>query len=856
MAGGEGDLRAHAVERLEAAGLRAVAVTAVQKDAPLVVVLGDEAQVRQAKAAHPATPVLKLDPGGGATSADGIATGVDRPEFASLARALLKLGVAERRRRRGAEELRRFSTLIPQMTWVADSSGRIAWYNDRFYAYTGADPERVTRAGGAPDAYHPDEAEAARAAFLDAQARGVGFERELRIRGRDGTWRWFLSRGEPMRDEQGVIVRWFGAHTDISERRAAEEALRVSEAAQRALVEGLPQLVWTCAVDGACDYVSPQWCAYSGRSREELLGHGWAYRVLHPEDRAQFGAYWASVLAGDGRREFAFEYRLKRHDGAWRWFVTRGVAVEGPDGAVVKWVGASTDIHDEVEARRDLQRTADANARELDRLHALSDDLFAVIDLAGRVLTGNPAWERRMGWTAAELAGRELADLLHPGDLASGAAELARLVGGEAPPAVEVRVRTRAERWRWISWTGVREGGRVYVVGRDVTERRRAEEELASAQAALRQAQKMEAIGQLTGGVAHDFNNLLTAITGNLELLQRRLARGRTDVETFAEGALSGARRAATLTQRLLAFSRRQPLAPTATDMNALVIGLEDLLRQSVGEKVRVETRLAPGLPAVWCDRNQLENAVLNLVINARDAMPDGGVVRIATGEEGPAAGLPDGRYVRLTVSDTGAGMTPELAERAFEPFFTTKPIGKGTGLGLSQIYGFATQSGGEARIDPGAGRGAAVSILLPHRPGAAPAAEPEVVLAIGRTGSGQRILVVEDEAPVRELVVRELREAGYTVEEAADAEAGLVRLQTEHAVDLLLTDIGLPGITGRRLAAEARRLRPGLKVLFVTGYEHDAATDAAEPCEDGTDLLPKPFALGELLSRVGALLG
>jgi signal transduction histidine kinase/CheY-like chemotaxis protein len=387
----------------------------------------------------------------------------------------------------------------------------------------------------------------------------------------------------------------------------------------------------------------------------------------------------------------------------------------------------------------------------------------------------------------------------------------------------------------------------------EIAERKRTE-------AALRHAQKMEAIGQLTGGIAHDFNNLLTAITGNLDLLQRRLEAGSTDVKRFAGGAMAGATRAAGLTQRLLAFARRQPLSPTVVDVNQLVSGLEDIIGRTVGEHIRVRTCLSNALWRTWCDTSQLETALINLVVNARDAMPDGGSITIETGnaELGRVYatdhdGVAPDQYVCVAVSDTGGGMPPEVIARAFDPFFTTKPIGQGTGLGLSMIYGFVRQSGGHVALYSDPGQGTTVRIYLPRHHDTAPAEAVGAPEPLARSRK-ETVLVVEDEAIVRMVTVEMLGEAGYRVLEANDAPGALRILDSEADVDLLVTDVGLPGLNGRQLAEMARQSRPELKVLFVTGYGYNAGL-GSHALEPGMEMLSKPFTTEALVSRVAEML-
>lgn len=393
-----------------------------------------------------------------------------------------------------------------------------------------------------------------------------------------------------------------------------------------------------------------------------------------------------------------------------------------------------------------------------------------------------------------------------------------------------------------------------------LTQLRAESAEREAAQEALRHAQKMEAVGQLTGGIAHDFNNFLQGITGALDLIRRRVGQGRMDeVERHLSDAGHSARRAAALTHRLLAFARRQPLAPQGVQANPLVLSMEGLIRRSLDERLQLRLDLAPDLWTTLCDPNQLESAVLNLCINARDAMPDGGVLTISTrnlaGGAVPAgaSGAVAGEYVQISVQDNGQGMTPDVLQRAFEPFFTTKPLGQGTGLGLSMIYGFARQSEGYAAIESRPGAGATVSLCLPRYRGA----PGPVVLAPAATavpGAGQTVLVVEDEAVVRGMVVELLQELGYRTLEAADGPAGLELLAGPAAIDLLVTDIGLPGLNGRQMADAARLRRPQLKVLLMTGYAESTIL-ARGVLDHGMELLTKPFAVDDLIGRVQRML-
>jgi signal transduction histidine kinase len=413
----------------------------------------------------------------------------------------------------------------------------------------------------------------------------------------------------------------------------------------------------------------------------------------------------------------------------------------------------------------------------------------------------------------------------------------------------------------------------------EVAERRRAEEALqvlnntleqrvhdevharSKVEEQLRQVQKMEAVGQLTGGIAHDFNNMLAVILGGLNLLQRKLARGETDVERFIEGAIDAAQRAATLTQRLLAFSRQQPLSPEPLIINKLVAGMSELLDRTLGEHVKVETVLAAGLWQVKADPAQLENAILNLAVNARDAMPGGGRLTIETlnafvdDAYAQEYAIEAGQYVLIAVADTGAGMAPEVIAKAFDPFFTTKGAGRGTGLGLSQVYGFVRQSGGHVKIYSELGVGTSVKIYLPRLYGEAAATEQAKRLATVHRGlRSEIILVVEDEERVRALSVEALRELGYGVVEASGPRQALRMLDEGQQVTLLFTDVVMPDMSGRQLADRARGKRPNLKVLYTTGYTRNAIVHNGM-LDPGTNLLTKPFSIEELAAKVRKIL-
>ncbi len=575
----------------------------------------------------------------------------------------------------------------------------------------------------------------------------IRFQRELVATGRHLELSAY--RIEPPERRQVAVL-----FQDISARKRAEVAVRQSEEQFRVFAQTVPNHVWASRPDGSLYWFNERVYSYAGGDAGTLDGSSWT-AIVHPDDLPEAGAAWADSLASG--HVYETEFRIRRHDGAYRWFLVRAEPVRDADGIIQNWIGTNTDIH---HSRR--------QAVELETLAA----------------------------------------------------------------TLEQQVQER---------TG----------------------ELMAVEEALRQSQKMEAVGQLTGGLAHDFNNLLAGITGSLELLGRRIAQGRTaEVERYVTAAQGAAKRATALTHRLLAFSRRQTLDPKPTDANRLVAGMDDLIRRTMGPEIGIEVVAAAGLWPTLVDPNQLENALLNLCINARDAMPDGGKLTIETGNRWMDAraarerDMPPGQYISMCVSDNGTGMTAEVIARAFDPFFTTKPIGQGTGLGLSMIYGFARQSGGQVRIYSEVGKGTMVCIYLPRHIGEAEDGAADLEVAAAPVASeGETVLVVDDEPTVRMLVTEVLEDLGYVAIEAADGPSGLKILESDKRVDLLVTDVGLPGgMNGRQMADAARRKRPDLKVLFITGYAENAVVGHGHLAH-GMHVMTKPFALEALAARIKDLI-
>jgi len=642
----------------------------------------------------------------------------------------------------------------------------------------------------------------------------------------------------------------------------------------RLFADNLPILAWMANADGYIFWYNRRWHEYCGTAPAEMEGWGWQ-SVHDPAVLPDVLARWrASIAIGS---PFEMTFPLRGADGVFRPFLTRVQPVRDEAGQIMRWFGTNTDVSAQVAAEQRL--------REL--VSTLDLAAIMVRDLDGTILFWSRGCERLYGWTAEEAVGRVSHDLLRtefPVSLAE--VEAALLCDGEWRGDLRHVHRDGA-----LLVTAARkvlrrdEAGRAVAVMEsiaDVIALRQAQAELEqlnaelearveartaelmTAEANLRQAQKMEAVGQLTGGLAHDFNNLLTGISGSLERLQGRIAQGRIgEIEHYVTAAQGAAKRAAALTHRLLAFSRRQTLDPKPVNVNRLVADMEELVRRTVGPAIVVEVVTAGGLWTTLIDPGQLENALLNLCINARDAMPDGGRLTIETGNRwlderaARTQDLPPGQYVSLCVSDTGSGMTPEVISRAFDPFFTTKPIGMGTGLGLSMVYGFARQSDGQARIYSEPGQGAMVCLYLPRHHGAEDggeadtATEPAEALCVMQN---RVVLVVDDEPTVRMLVAEVLEDLGYVAIEAADGNAGLKVLRSDVPLDLLITDVGLPGgMNGRQVADAAREMRAGLPVLFITGYAENAAVGNGH-LEPGMHVLTKPFAMEALAARIRAI--
>lgn len=603
-----------------------------------------------------------------------------------------------------------------------------------------------------------------------------------------------------------------------------------------------------------------------GYSANEIIGAHFRH-FYTPEDRAAGVPERALKTAAEAGRFSAEGWRVRK--GGARFWAMVVIDPVYQDGRLIGFAKITRDMTEQHDAQL-AQMESERRFRLL--VQGVTDYAIYMLDPDGTVSNWNAGAERIKGYTEAEILGAHVSVFYTPEDRAAG-------VPWRALEEARKNGRFEAEGWRvrkdgsrfWASSLidAIHDAdGRLLgfaKIIRDLTDRRNAQLQLEQSREQLFQAQKMEAVGQLTGGLAHDFNNLLLGITGSLELMQTRLAQGRyQDLGRFITLAQGAAARAAALTHRLLSFARRQTLQPRPTLANELLAAMEDLLQRTVGPAITFQHRFNASLWPTLCDPNQLENAVLNICINARDAMPDGGRLTIETENvtlderEARSRDIRGGDYVSIAISDTGCGMSPDVLAHAFDPFFTTKPIGQGTGLGLSMVYGFARQSNGYAQLRSDIGTGTTVSIVLPRHSG-----QIEEDDTAARTGGhfgsmathGETILMVGDEPSVRALLAKLLEERGYTVIEAADSTAGLRLLQSNVRIDLLITDVGLPGgLNGRQMAEAGRQLRPGLKVLLVTGYTENAVVEHRR-LEPGMHLLLKPFAVDGLAARVDLIL-
>lgn len=737
--------------------------------------------------------------------------------------------------------------------WHWDVPGARLHADARFAELYGLD--RAAAEAGLPtdaffEAIHPEDRMRIRIAVAGVMHGADVFSKQFRLLSPEGGSRWVSARGSAERDADFKAIRFSGVLTDISELKRTEERLQVAQTAG-----GVGTFEY---VDGfGTVEVSEQFCRLLGLNASDVL----PVRTIN----ATVVAGGRPLIAGDeavGGGLVYDEFQIVRaDDGAHRWIARRGEQRRGDLGQGARFIGVIYDITEfkTVEGKlrsltATLEERVEARTQERDQVWNLSRDLLFVAGGDARYAAVNPAWHALLGFTAADLVGAPIFSLIHKDDLAAMQARINASARGEPFGEFDCRVRARDGGFHWISWTTTVSDDTIYGAGRDITQRRLLEDQ-------LRQSQKMEAVGQLTGGLAHDFNNMLTGMLGGIDMVRRRLRDGRAhDVDRFLDAALQSGQRAAALTHRLLAFSRRQSLDSRPVDVATLIRSMEDLLRRTLGEQIYLELDMAADLGPAVADANQLESAILNLAINARDAMPAGGRLTIAArnvaltkADVADSDSAHPGAYVEISVADTGVGMAPDVLSKVFDPFFTTKPLGQGTGLGLSMIYGFVQQSSGHVRIMSREGEGSAIHLFLPRHTGdAAPGGELDRLEA--PAGSGQTILVIEDDEAVRLLVMQVLEELGYEGVETADGREAVPILNSGRRFDLVITDVGLPGLNGRQLAEIARETRPDLPILFMTGYA-EQAIDQARFLDAGMEIITKPFAVDALGERIARIL-
>jgi PAS domain S-box-containing protein len=667
---------------------------------------------------------------------------------------------------------------------------------------------------------------------------------------------------QPLRDETGVVFGIFVEGSDVTDRVVAGMTLALSEAKFRAFSQAMPHQVWTATTAGELDWFNENVFEYSGLRLDDLKGNGWA-EMVHPEDLPAASERWASSLASGAPYEV--EFRLRRADGMYRWHLARAVPLRGADNTMTAWIGTNTDIEiqkvSELGLERlnsDLEQMVAVRTAERDRMWRLSTDIMLVADFNARVEAINPGFTSLLGWTEHDILGKDFLQLIHPDDLAPTLEKVSALGHGANVYGFMNRYRCKDGSYRFLSWSAAPNDSFIHAIGRDVTAEQEQAQAIRRTELALQQSQKMETIGKLTGGVAHDFNNLLQIISGNLQLLE--LGGDAERSRKWIGSARSAVEKGARLASYLLAFGRRQPLEPKVVRIGRLVVDMEELLRRALGEAIEIELVLSGGLWNAEVDVTQLENAVLNLAINARDAMDGAGKLTI----EANNAVLDDmycryhddvrpGQYVMLAVTDTGCGMSPDVAAQAFDPFFSTKEEGKGSGLGLSMIYGFVKQSGGHVKIYSEVGHGTTLRLYLPRslkqESVAAPPEAPDII------GGTETILVAEDDAAVRATVVEILGQLGYRVLTAPDAASALTVIQSGMPIDLLFTDVVMPGtLRSPELARLARLKLPAIAVLFTSGYTENSIVHGGR-LDPGVELLGKPYTREALARRIRKVL-
>jgi two-component system cell cycle sensor histidine kinase/response regulator CckA len=790
----------------------------------------------------------------------------------------------------GAQRYHFLADTVPLIIWTARPDGGLDYYNKAWFDYTGLTLAQ-TEDWGWRAVLHPDDLQRCVKRWTHSFTTGENYEIEYRFkRASDGTYRWFLGRATARRDEAGEIVQWVGTGTDIddqkhahsqlesrvvertsalakanndlrlenADRKRAEETLRESEEKFRQLADNITDVFWIRSPDlREVHYVSPAFERIWGRPAASLYDdpHQWS-DFIFPEDRQRVVEEFAT-LTGE-TRSLDIEYRIVRPDGGVRWVRVRGFQVRDAADRLIRHAGIVTDITERKQAESLARQSQERYRSLIDNAH---DAIFTIAP-DGTFTSLNPAVETIAGLSRAEWIGKPFAPMVHPDDLPLAREMFSRVLKGGRAPLHELRGHPGLNRPALMEMTLAAqkdENGKIIGVlgiGRDITARKQLE-------AQLFQSQKLDTVGKLAGGFAHEFNSILTAVIGQSELLLADLPTG-SPLANNAKEISAAAHRAATLTRQLLAYGRKQFLQPETLDLNLLIANMEGVFRLLMGGIVDLRMVRAIGLQAVKADAGQIEQVITNLVINARDAMPNGGKLTLETANvyldqeyvgHSPELEVKAGDYVMLAVSDTGIGMSADVKAHLFEPFFTTKCLGKGTGLGLSASYGIIKQSGGHISVYSEAGCGSTLKVYLPQ-------VEPSAKTPVQRLDSSnlprgtETILLVEDDAALREMAATLLRRLGYTVLAADNGIEALISKQRQGTghIDLLFTDVVMPHMSGRELADRVRLLSPHTKILFTSAFTENAIVHQGV-LDPGVALLQKPFTPSTLARKVREVL-
>lgn len=742
--------------------------------------------------------------------------------------------------------------LSPQVVWISDAKGLATYANQYWFDLTGLTLEQ-TLSGGWTKVIHPEDAEKIYPRWQQAALEGKPWECEFRIRASDGQYRWYASRGLPLKDSSGQIAKWIGVALDIHERKVAMERLAEADERLRLAVEA--------ANIGAWDhYLHTDQVEWSPRAREifGFTGEGqptfeWFFSRIHPEDLPRIVEKLKRASDPAIRSDYDVDYRFTLPDGTFRWVLARGKVFfdgEGPAARALRTAGMVVDITG--------RKQAEWERAMLTATLQHSPDFIGITDLKGKIVFLNRAGQKLVGLSGnVEAESKTVYDFLPARELQvlrekilptvrqhgvwEGRFSLRHFVTGETIP-----FDTRG--------FGIfdAEGNltNIATVSRDIAEKEKLEEQ-------LHMAQKMEAIGRLAAGIAHDFNNLLTVVRGSAEVLAQRLPESATDLHHRLREIHVAADRASALTDQLLTFGRRQMVFPQVINLNHVVLGMDEMLRRLMGEEITLAISLDRALWNVKMNPSQADQILINFAANARDAMPAGGNISVKTwnqtldGGAAQAEGLPAGDYVCLSVSDSGIGMDPETLQHIFEPFFTTKEMG--TGMGLATVYGIVQQCSGQVTARSSAEKGTEFTVYLPRTMEAA-IVDPAVEKTTPSPAGLQTILIVEDEPSLRALLADYVRESGYRVLEAASVTEALEVVRNEK-LNLLVTDIVMPGGSGQDLASTLSLAHPGLGIIFMSGYADNIALQEAAS-QPGVFFVPKPFTLKNMLEKIREALG